>query len=149
MEESIFRERLSKARERKGWSIDEAATRVATDSIINRASYYDVELCEGDLTGCCSLNQILSICKLLDIHPSDLFCEEKTKAISISEVIDRIKTHCTEKRISIGEFEEIAGWRVENCLINPANALEEWNVDCLMDVCRELNIDWRFVITGL
>jgi hypothetical protein len=149
MEEPIFRERLSKARERKGWSIDEAATRIAANSIINRASYYDAELCEGDLTGCCSLNQILGICKLLDIHPRDLFCEGKTAATSISEVAARINAHCIEKKISIGEFEDILGWRVESCLTNPAKAIEEWNIDCLVDVCRELNINWRGVISGL
>jgi len=143
MEGSIFRERLSKARERKGWSIDETATRVAANLIINRASYYDAELCEGELTGCCSLNHILGICKLLDVHPRDLFCDRKPAATSISEVVARIKAHCNEKKISIGEFEEIAGWQVESCLTNPTNALEEWNIDCLVDVCRELNIDWR------
>jgi hypothetical protein len=49
----------------------------------------------------------------------------------------------------MSEFENIAGWRVESCLKNPVNALEEWDIDCLIDVCRELQIDWRCIITGL
>ena len=149
MNEEKYREKLIKARERKGWSVHKAATQVEANFITNRASYYDIELCDGDLTSCCSLNQIVRICKLLNIHPSDLFCDEKPAAISISDAIEKIKTHCADKKISICEFENIAGWRVESCLNNPANALYEWGIDCLIDVCRELQIDWRCVITGL
>lgn len=139
-----YRSKLRDARERKGLTIHEAARLI--DSI---GHYYDIEEHEHDFTGCYSLNQITEVCKILGIHPRDLFCDKIPASTLISEVVDRIKTHCTEKRISIGEFEEIAGWRVENCLTNPAKALEEWGVDCLMDVCRELNIDWHCVIAGL
>ena len=149
MDEPDYKEILRQARERKGWSIHEAATKVAVNSITSRASYYDIEQCEGDLTNCCTLNQILRICTLLDIHPRDLFCDEKPIVVSISDVIEKIKEHCAEKKITINEFEDIAGWRVESCLTNPAKALEEWNIDCLIDVSRELNIDWRYVIAGL
>ena len=144
-----YRETLRQARERKGWSIHEAATQVAANSITSRANYYDIEQCEGDLTSCCSLNEILRICKLLDIHPGDLFCKGNPAVISILDVIRRIQTQCVEKKISIGKFEDLVGWRVESCLTNPTKALNEWNIDCLIDVCKELNIDWRCVIAGL
>jgi transcriptional regulator with XRE-family HTH domain len=136
MDEPDYKEKLRQARERKGWSIHEAAIQIAANSITSRANYYDIEQCEDDLTSCCSLNEILRVCKLLDIHPRDLFCDEKPAAISISDVIEKIKGHCAEKKISINEFEDIAGWRVGSCLTNPAKALDEWNIDCLIDVSR-------------
>jgi transcriptional regulator with XRE-family HTH domain len=144
-----YREKLRQARERKGWSIHEAATHVADNSITSRENYYDIEQHEGDLTSCCSLNEITRISKLLDVHPRDLFCDEKRAAVSIKDVIEKIKGQCVEKKMSINEFEDIAGWRVESCLSNPAKALDEWNIDCLIDVSHELNIDWRCVIAGL
>ncbi len=149
MDASDYKEKLRQARERKGWSIHEAATQVADNSITSRANYYDIEQCEGDLTGCCSLNEVSRISKLLNVRPSDLFCDEKPVAISISDVVKNIQKHCAEKKIPINEFEDIVGWRVEGSLTNPAKALNEWNIDCLMNVCRELNIDWRSVIAGL
>jgi hypothetical protein len=139
-----YRSKLRNAREQKGLTIHEAA-----QSIISIGQYYDIEECERDFTYCYSLIEITEVCKILGIHPRDLFCDTISASTSISEIIDRIKTHCTEKQISIGEFEDITGWQVENCLTNPAKALEEWDVDCLMDVCRELDIDWRCVIAGL
>ncbi len=149
MDASDYKEKLRQARERKGWSIHEAATQVAENSITSRANYYDIEQCEGDLTSCCSLNEISRISKLLNVHPRDLFCDEKPAVISISDVVKNIQKHGVEKKIPINEFEDIVGWRVEDCLTNPAKVLNEWNIDCLLDVSRELNIDWRCVIAGL
>jgi len=149
MDPSVYKDKLSQARERTGWSIHEAATQVADNSITSRANYYDIEQCEGDLTGCCSLNEVSRISKLLEVHPRDLFCNEKPVAISISDMIKNMQKHCAERKIPIYEFEDIVGWRVEGCLTNPVKALNEWNIDCLMGVCRELNIDWRCVIAGL
>ena len=138
-----YRSKLRDARERKGLTIHEAA-----DLIGLIGHYYDIEEHERDFTRY-SLIEITEVCKILSIHPRDLFCDKATAPISISEVIDKIKTHCAEKRISTAEFEDIAGWRIANCLTNPAKALEEWGVDCLIDICRELNTDWHCVIAGL
>lgn len=142
-----YREKLRNARERKGLTIHEAAA--SMPPIVSRASYYDIELCEADFTDCYSLNVIKYVCEQLDIHPRDLFCDESFPAMSISEVIEGIKKHCAENKPSIGEFGDIVGWRLESYLANSANALEEWNIDCLIDVSRELGIDWRGVISGL
>jgi len=139
-----YRSKLRDARERKGLTFHAAANLIC---LIGH--YYDIEEHERDFTYCYSLFEITEVCKILGLHPRDLFCDKESMPIFISEVIDKIKTHCTENRISISEFENIAGWRIESCLTNPAKALEEWDVDCLIDVCRELNIDWRCVIAGL
>jgi tRNA(Ile)-lysidine synthase TilS/MesJ len=78
-----------------------------------------------------------------------LFCDKTSPELTIEEVIAKIKEHCAKNKISINQFEDIAGWRVESCLSNPKAALEEWNFDCLKNICRELGIDWQQVISNL
>jgi len=143
-----YRNKLRLARERKGMSQHEAADLMAF-FLGGRGAYYDIEEHEHDFTYCYSLNEIKRVCKQLDIHTRDLFCENTSVELSISEVIEIIKRHCVGTKVSISEFEDIAGWELESCLENPPKALDEWNVDCLIDVSRELKIDWRCVIAGL
>ena len=139
-----YRSKLRDARERKGLTILEAA------QLINSiGDYYDIEEHDRDFTGCYSLNEITKVCETLGIHPRNLFCDKTADVIPLSQVIERIKAQCIEKKISISEFESIAGWQIENCISNPAIALVDWNIDCLVDICRYLNIDWRCVIAGL
>ncbi|MDB6022130.1 MAG: hypothetical protein JWQ04_1987 [Pedosphaera sp.] len=142
-----YRPKLIEARERKGLTIHEAAELM--DYPYSGSGYYDIELCEGELNQCYSLQEVKSICEKFDIHPRGLFCDQAFARISLSEVIAKIKKHCAEKQLSIGEFEGIVGWQVESCLTDPAKALLDWNIDCLMDVCREVGIDWRCVVADL
>ena len=138
-----YRNKLQDARERKGLTIHEAA------QLISDSNYYDIEEHDRDFTYCYSLGELTKVCEKLGIHPRDLFCDKTSVVISISKITEKIKTHCIEKKISIGEFEDIAGWKLESCLLNPATALDDWNIDCLIDVSRELQIDWKCVIAGL
>ena len=140
-----YRKKLREARERKGWSEHEAAAQVQLSS----SAYYDIELCEDDLTTCYSLSEISKTCKALDLHPHDLFCNEHLSPSTIDEVIANIKKHCAQNQISISKFEDIVGWHVESYLTNPKTALEAWNLDCLKDVCSELQMNWQNIISGL
>jgi transcriptional regulator with XRE-family HTH domain len=144
-----FREKLKRAREKKGWSIDEAATQISAAGITNRNSYYDLEQIDGEIASNYSLNEITRICSLLNTHPRDLFFEEMLPALAIEEVVSKIREYCVKKKISIAQFEDAVGWRVESCLSKPNTALKEWNLVCLQDICRELQVDWRRVISGL
>jgi len=140
-----YRKILRTARELKGWSEHEAAARVQLSS----SAYYDIEEHEDDLTSCYSLSEILRICRALELHPRDLFCHEHLSPSTIDEVITNIKKHCAQNKISISKFEDIVGWRVESCLTNPKAALDEWNLDCLKDICGELQMNWQSVISSL
>jgi transcriptional regulator with XRE-family HTH domain len=144
-----YREKLKQAREKKGWSLDEAATQVSAAGITSRNNYYDIEQHDDEITMNCSLNEISRICNLLGIHPQDLFCDEILSKLTIEEVVAKIKEHCAKNKISVSQFEDAAGWRVESCLSNPKIMLDEWNLDCLKDICRELQINWQQVIFDL
>jgi hypothetical protein len=139
-----YRSKLRDARVQKRLTIHEAARLIGSIG-----HYYDIEEHDHDFTSCYSLCETTEVCKILDIHPRDLFCDKTSSVISIQEVVGRIKAHCIEKKLSISEFGDIAGWKFESCLLNPARALDDWNIDCLIDVSRELQIDWRCVVAGL
>ncbi|MEJ0091277.1 MAG: helix-turn-helix transcriptional regulator [Limisphaerales bacterium] len=149
MKTADYRKKLKQARERKGWSIHEAATQIEGASITSRNSYYDIEQCDGEITSNCSLSEISRICNLLNIRPRDLFCDKTSPELTIEEVVAKINEHCAKNKIPISQFEDTIGWRVESCLSNPKTALEEWNFDCLKDICEELGIDWQQVISNL
>jgi hypothetical protein len=144
-----YKEKLKQAREKKGWSIDETATQMSAAGITSRNNYYDIEQCGGELTSNCSLGEISRICNLLNIHPRDLFCDEILSQLTIKEVVEKIKEYCAKNKISVNQFEDVVGWRVESCFSNPNTALEEWTLDCLKDICQELQINWQRVISSL
>jgi hypothetical protein len=144
---TCYRNKLRQARERKGLTLHEAAE--SPDNPFRGSAYYDIEGSDAELAWCYSLNELKRICEFLRIHPRDLFCEETTLPIHISEVVEKIKTHCAQLKLSIGTLGDIVGWSLENFYADPAKALEEWNVDCLIDISREVGIDWRRVIAGL
>jgi transcriptional regulator with XRE-family HTH domain len=144
-----YKQKLKQARERKGWSVDDAATQMSAAGITSRNNYYDIEQFDDEIISNCSLDEISRICNLLNIHPRDLFCDETLSQLKIEEVIAKIKEHCAKNKISVSQFEEAAGWRVESCLSNPKTALEEWCLDCLKDVCQEIQINWQQVVSGL
>lgn len=140
---------MKQAREKKGWSIDEAATQMELASITNRESYYDLEDHDGELTCCYSLNEISRICNLLEVPPKNLLCDKSFPQLKIEELVEKIKEFCDKNKISITQFEDMVGWRVETCLQNPRAALDEWNLDCLKAVSQKLGIDWQSVVCGL
>jgi hypothetical protein len=78
-----------------------------------------------------------------------LFCDEIFSQLTIEEVVAKIKEHCAKNKIPVSQFEDAAGWCVESCLSNSNKALEEWNLDCLKDICQELQISWQQVISSL
>ena len=144
-----YREKLKQARERKGWSIHEAAWQAEATSIVSRNAYYDAELCEGDLMESCSLNQVIRLCGLLGIKPCDLFCEGSEKPLTLEEVARAVRQYCLKHELPLLEFENQVGWRLETVLENPKSALAEWNIDCLKDVCDMVGVDWKRVLMGL
>ena len=148
MMSSNYRAKLREARCRLGWSEQEAATRTG----LSLPNYYDLEAYEGELACCYSLNEILRICRAFEMRPTDLIADGTgtlPAPVSIETVMKRIQEHCAERKLSISEFEDAAGWRLEPWLAKPRAALDAWNLDCLKDVCRELQINWAVVVASL
>jgi transcriptional regulator with XRE-family HTH domain len=137
--------RFREARERIGLSLND----VAAQSGISEAEARDIEACEGDLTCCYSPRDLQKFCRVLGIHPSELFGERITEpAISAVELAERIRAECSSRGVTLEQFEDTVGWRLSACIEPPDRLLEGMTVDGLQWLCRELQIDWRRALPG-
>jgi len=134
--------RLRSARER----LELTPQEVASAAGINLPSYFDLEEQEGELYSALSLGELRALCHKLRIKPAHLFREESDpsvaeEAIDFSRLAERINRYLIENDQSQATFESKVGWYLGGFLSSPEIA-SEWNVDCLRDICQELQIDW-------
>ena len=132
--------RFREARERPGLSPAEVAAR----SGVSDAGVWDIEAGEGDLTRCYSPRDVQKFCRVLGIHPVELFGEEISEpAVSADELVQLIHEECRSRGVTLEQFEDAVGWRLSACIEPPERLLEDMTVDGLQWLCRELRIDWR------
>jgi transcriptional regulator with XRE-family HTH domain len=132
--------RFREARERLGLSPAEVAAR----SGVSDAGVWDIEACEGDLTRCHSPRDVQKFCRVLGIHPVELFGEEISEpAVSADELVQLIHEECRSRGVTLEQFEDAVGWRLSACIEPRERLLEDMTVDGLQWLCRELRIDWR------
>jgi transcriptional regulator with XRE-family HTH domain len=132
--------RFREARERLGLSPDEVAAR----SGVSDAGVWDIEACEGDLTRGYSPRDVQKFCRVLGIHPVELFGEEISEpAVSADELVQLIHEECRSRGVTLEQFEDAVGWRLSACIEPPERLLEDMTVDGLQWLCRELRIGWR------
>lgn len=81
------------------------------------------------------------------MSPREVITTHRSKLgqLSFIELSVRIKRHIDSQTLTVAEFEEKVGWAVESALSNPD---EFWRVtlQCLIDICAELQIDWLTVV---
>ncbi len=132
--------RFREARERLGLNESE----LAIQSGLYDAAIWDIEACEGDLTCCYSPSDLRKICKILCIHPVELFGEKISEPeVSAEELVRLIHEECCLRGITLEQFEDMVGWRLSACIKPPQRLLEDLSIDGLQWLCRELRIDWR------
>jgi hypothetical protein len=134
--------RFREARERLGLSPDE----LAAQSGFSASGVWDIEAREGDLTCCYSPNDVRKFCRVLGIRPVELFAAEISEpAVSASELVRLIRDECRSRGVTLEQFEDAVGWRLNACIEPPERLLDDITVDGLQWLCRELHIDWHRV----
>lgn len=127
---------------------------VVADALdISYASAHDLEAYDDEATTCLSLRQLVGLCSLLTVDPVTLFsaadADSRPRAdLSPHELSSRIQDHLRDTGLPLAEFEDQAGWELGAFLRDPSE-IWEWNVDCLVDVCSAITIDWRQVLSSL
>ena len=114
---------------------------------ISTASYWDLESHDEDMFMVTSLQQVLLLCRTLNLAPNQLFAEEYRKeqeAISLAGVVAKIKSHVEAQRIELSEFGDRVGWDIGKMLDRPE---ERFNVDALRDLCGEIGVNWVAVLS--
>ncbi|HXD00679.1 MAG TPA: helix-turn-helix transcriptional regulator [Verrucomicrobiae bacterium] len=131
------RVRLKKARELAGKQPGDLAEFVGTN-------YYDLEDHNGELYYNISLGELSALSSALGIKVRDLFDDGRSggPAITPDQLIGMAKRHLNQTGISVSEFENQIGFKIEQCLSDPSKVVD-WNVDFLRWLCREIGLDWR------
>ena len=133
-------------RERAGLSPDEAARQMG----ISTPCVWDIETDADELTSCYSPKQVSQFCKVLGVHPSELFPVENAEPpVSAKELVQLIHAECRSHGVTLDLFEGAVGWRLSACLEPPEQLLEGMTIDGLQCLCRELHIHWHRVILAL
>ena len=114
--------RFREARERLGLNESELAIR----SGLYDAAIWDIEACEGDLTGGYSPSDLKKFCHVLRIHPVELFGEKISESeVSAEELVRLIHKECILRRVTLEQFEDTVGWRLSACIEPPQRLLED------------------------
>jgi len=137
--------RFREARERAGLSPDAAAERMG----ISSACLWDIECYDEELPNN-SPAQIRRYCEVLGITPQQLYgIESGLLPLTTADLAALIREHCRLRGISVEQFEWAAGWSVAKSLDEPERFLQnDYSIEGIQDICRELGVDWqRFILS--
>jgi transcriptional regulator with XRE-family HTH domain len=115
---------------------------------ISTPSLWDIE-CNDELT-IYSPTEIQKFCRVLGISPQQLLGVNAAAArITANDLAALIRDHCRSRGITIHQFEDATGWYVAKSLDNPERFLhDDYSIDGIQDICRELGVDWqRFILS--
>ena len=117
---------------------------------ISSASLWDIECVDEELPNC-SPTQIQRFCRVLNIRPRELFgIELQTAPVTATDLAALIREHCLSRGITIAQFEDSSGWHVAKSLDDPERFLhDDYSIEGIQDICRELGVDWQRFILGL
>jgi hypothetical protein len=142
-----YGKRLREAREGLGKTIGEMAVLLG----LSWESYRDLEMFDEEIIYTLSLQELITLSKALGIDLVEFFSNGASKpaeSVSLDTLAEKIKEYLTAHNLTVAEFEEAVGWEVANCLTEPSQFMN-FNVDGLMDVSRQLGVDWRAVLKDL
>jgi hypothetical protein len=60
----------------------------------------------------------------------------------MAELAGRISGFCAERGITVDQWGDTVGWDVQDALASPETILDQWNLDCLREVCEALGVHW-------
>jgi transcriptional regulator with XRE-family HTH domain len=138
--------RFREFRERAGLSHDDAARKMG----ISTPSVWDIESCDDEISDCYSPSQVRQFCRVLGVHPTELFAIETAESsVPATELARLIHEECRARGVTLEQFEDAVGWRLSACIEPPDRLLEDMTIEGLRWLCRELRIDWQRVILSL
>jgi hypothetical protein len=134
--------RIRSARVRVG--LDERA--MAERLGIGLPAYCDLERFDDELATCLSLDQVRRLAQVLRLSIAALIAADADAtasgpAMSMTELIDRIRQRLVQEGLNVEAFSDRVGWDITAAMTNPDSAWRDWNIDCLRDVCAEMEID--------
>jgi DNA-binding XRE family transcriptional regulator len=140
-------ERIREARRRKGLSDSEVADRVG----ITTDAYYDLEARDSEAFTVLSLAELARLGQALTVSPRALLFGEENVVhegrTPFAEISRRLKDRLTKEGLAIDEFGDKVGWNIADLVRNP-DALWDFNLVGVRDVCLAVDIDWVTAVPG-
>lgn len=138
--------RIRAARLRAG--LDEGTVAARLDMTFE--SYRDLEDYDDEVFNCLSLREVQRLGEILDVPAAALVIAEGSAApgaaMSPDELVGRLVDHIERRQFTPDSFGDHVGWDILPALEHPASLWDDWNIDCLGDVCDELGVDWLAVL---
>ena len=116
---------------------------------ISSASLWDIECIDDELT-IYSTTDMRRFCQVLSVSPRELFgIELQAAPLTATDLAALIREQCRSRGITIEQFEDASGWHLAKSLDDPERLLhDDYSIDGIQDICRELGVDWqRFILS--
>ncbi len=143
---SGYAKRLERCRVDSGKTIEEMASLIG----VTFESYRDLEFHDDEIIESISLSQLDLLGKALKIDLVDFFAAGAPfpGSVSLPQLARAIEEYLDRHHKTLSEFEDLVGWEIGNALKEPKEFLG-FNVTALMDICRELGLDWLSVLASI
>ena len=108
---------------------------------------WDIETLDDEISSCYSIAAVQQFCDVLSIRPRELFgFESPVSPLTAASLARLIREHCRLQSLTPEQFEDAAGWSVVKNLEEPERFRHDYPIDGIIDICRELGVDWqRFI----
>jgi hypothetical protein len=143
--------RLREARTALGLTAAEFARKISYPNGIS--AYLDLEASPGDLFMTVSLAELSALGSELGIDPLVLLCDDREairepSALTFEQVAEAVASFRVAEGLSAEAVSEHLGWDVAGVLADP-QALWDFNVDGLRDICGPVGLDWRRAVPNV
>ena len=112
--------------------------------------YRDLESFDDEVFDCLSLRQVKTLAEILGVSTVALVAPEgaaiPSAPMSPEELVRRLVDHIASQHFTADSFGDHVGWDVVPAVNHAPSIWDDWNIDCLTDVCRELAVDWLRVL---
>ena len=111
---------------------------------ISEPAAWDVLAYSDELSMCLSLRQLLRLADRLSVSALSLLPDAPLarEHQSLTELASEVRAYCTTHHLSTEQFGDTAGWNVQQFLVAPDSALDNWCLDALIDVCHTSGLHW-------
>ncbi len=120
---------------------------------VNFESYADLEWFDDEVFTTLSLTEVLSLAEMLHVSAVALLTSgdhaaDRTAAVSMSSLMKTVLARIQEEGTTVESFGERIGWDIASAVADPSSAWQDWNVDCLIDVCTAVGVEWPAILSS-
>ena len=133
--------RVRELRERTGKSVEEMASLLD----MSRMSYFDIEFHDDELESVPSLKQVRQLAQYLGVSAAELVTgstRDVNERIRWHDLVARTLDYRRTNGITEDAFEDLVGWKLDDFFASEDAMLDNYPVDFLQVLCKELQIPW-------